>query len=317
MKSRLSSTLVALLGIGGEGFVAAMQRGSTRRVACWLAFAGALAAAPASAVVTFSGWNASTSASSFGWSSDLFDARLLGLPDIACVYAGASATCADPRYPHGTTTPPNLPTFSAIAGQQVQTRIQRSIVTGNDMRASMTADVQSLGDIEGQVTHFRFENAVPSFSPFNYGLFTNNTVGGSFLFGGVAPATTLYYYYEWALDADATGTGFRVGYGVGADGVQESAFNLGAQGLARSGSLAGSVVGRSTLNPRLSLDLFSPSLSTVAGTNSTASLDFWITFSTEPIFGLPDPEGSVPEPPTFALALVALGLLWRRRVRTR
>jgi hypothetical protein len=195
----------------------------------------------------------------------------------------------------------------------VQTRIQRSIVTGNDMRASITADVQSLGDIEGQVTHFRFENAVPSFYPFIYVLFTNDTVGGSFLFGGVGAATTLYYYYEWDLDADATGTGFGVSYGVGVDGTQASAFNLGAQGLARLGSRAGSVVGSSTLDPRLSLDLFSPSLSTGPGTTSTASLDFWITFSSQPINGLPKPGGgSVPEPPAWALAL-----LWRSRRHAR
>jgi MYXO-CTERM domain-containing protein len=103
------------------------------------------------------------------------------------------------------------------------------------------------------------------------------------------------------------------------DGTQASGSNLGAQGLTRSGTRGGSVVGISTLSPRLSLDLFSPSLATAGGTSSIASLDFWITFSTTPIFGLPSPGGggSVPEPPTFALALVALGLLWRRRARTR
>jgi hypothetical protein len=295
------------------------QEIDARRAALGLVFTAALAALPAGAAVTFNGWNAGTSASSFGWSSDLFGSNSLGLPDIACVYAGASATCADPRYPHGTTTPGNLAAFTPIAGQQVKTMIQRPILTGNvDMRASMTADVQRLGDIEGQVTHIRFENAVPSFSPFIYGLFTNDTVGGSFLFGGVGAATTLYYYYEWDLDADATGAGFGVGYGVGLDGTQAGATNLGAQGLARSGSRGGSVVGRSTLDPRLSLDLFSPSLATAARTHGTASLDFWITFSTQPINGLPNPGGgSVPEPPAWTLALAALGLLWRSRQQAR
>jgi hypothetical protein len=194
----------------------------------------------------------------------------------------------------------------------VITWVSRNFLNG--MLASITADVQAAGDIEGGVTHFRLDNAVSSLSPFNYGLFTYNYVDGSFLFGGVGAATALYYYYEWELEADATGLGFGVAYGIGADGIQVSDTESDARGLVRSGNRSGSVVGQSMLLPRLSLDLFSPALATFAGTQGDASMDFWITFSTQPINGLPKPGGgSVPEPPAWALALTALSLLWRSR----
>lgn len=291
------------------------QRAQVRRVALGWGFTAALALQPAAAAVVFNGWNAGYSDSRFAWSTDLYGPGLLGLPDIACVYPGASAICADTRYPHGTTTPGNLAPFTPIAGQQVQTQISR--VVGGPMMASMTADLQAAGDIEGQVTHFRFENAVSSLSPYGYGLFTFDTADGSFLFGGVGAGTTLYYHYEWELDADATGSGFQVGYGVGVGGAQSGASNLGAQGLARSGSRSGSVVGQSSLGPALALSLVSPAAATATGTTSTAKLDFWITFSAQPVFGLPNPGGggSVPEPPAWTLALVALGLLWRQSSR--
>lgn len=290
-------------------------RARVQRAALGLAFTAVLTALPAAAAVTFSGWNAGVSSSSFGWSTDLYDPRLLGLPDIACVYPGASAICADPRYPHGTTTPGNLAPFTPIAGQQVQTHISR--VVGGPMMASMTAALQAAGDIEGQVTHFRFENAVSSLSPYGYGLFTFDSADGSLLFGGVGAGTTLYYHYEWELDADATGSGYQVGYSVGVGGAQSGESNLGAQGLARSGSRSGSVVGQSSLGPALALSLVSPAAATATGTTSTAKLDFWITFSTRPVFDLPNPGGggSVPEPPAWTLTLAALGLLWRSQRR--
>jgi hypothetical protein len=93
-----------------------MLRANMRHAALGLAIAGALTALPAAAAVTFSGWNAGVSASSFGWSTDLFAQQWYGPPDIACVYAGANSTCANPSYPHGTTTPANLSVGTPIAG---------------------------------------------------------------------------------------------------------------------------------------------------------------------------------------------------------
>jgi hypothetical protein len=284
--------------------------------ACLSALALSLPAVTAQAAATFVGWYAGLSSSSFGWSTDLYGPNSLGLPDIACVYPDANSTCADPRYPHGTTTPPNLPTFSAIAGQQVQAEVRRSI--GGDMRASMTADVQRAGDIEGEVTHFRFDNAVSSLGP-GYGLFTDSSARGLMSFGGVSTQTPLYYYMEWVLDTEATDGGARMSYDVNffASDPGLRGNNLPTQDL--RGSRAGSVTGGSALSPQFAFGLFSPAGVATAQTRATGSLDIWLTFSSRPVNGLPTPpDGTVPTPATWQL-LLAAGLLavplrrWRAR----
>lgn len=282
--------------------------------ACVSALALMLPVIPAQATVTFGGWNAQTSASYFNWSTDLFRSDRLGLPDMACVYAGASATCGDSRYPHGSTTPPNLPTFSAIAGQQVQTLVQRSIVTSNDLRASMTADVQGAGDIEGQVTHIHFDNAVSSLASFGYGLFTHSTALGLLSFGGIGAQTPLYYYMEWALDTEATDAGARMSYDLEFFGNDPSlrGSNLPTQDL--RGRRAGSVTGRSQLSPQFFFGLDTPAGVATQATRASGTLDIWLTFSSSPIDRLPTPDGTVPTPATWQLLLGAglLGLPLRR-----
>ncbi len=259
--------------------------------------------------VVFNGWNAGVSSARFNWSSDLFNSALLGLPDQACVYPGVSLECSDPRRPHGTTTPGGLPAFSLIAGQQVHTGVSRWIA--GPMAASMTADVQQAGDIEGRITHFRFENAVSTLSPYGYGLFSHaDAYGSQLVFGGIGASTPLYYYMEWILDADATGAGPLMDYSVEING-SDPAFR--ASGVAPqdfSGSYAGSVTGVSALSPLFHFNLASP-----AGTSHRAngSLDIWMTFSAFPIFDLPRDDQAVPEPGTLSLLLGAGLLLVARR----
>lgn len=294
------------------------QRASMRRTALGLGLTAMLVALPAGATATFSGWNAGTSASFFDWSTDLYDPRSLGSPpDIACVYSGAGGNCDAPGYPHGSTTPPNLPTFSAIAGQQVQTQVQRSIKISNDLRASMTADVQRAGDIEGQVTHIHFGNAVSSLIKFGYGLFTYSTAAGLLSFGGIGAQTPLYYYMEWALDTEATDAGARMSYDLEFFGDDPSlrGSNLPTQDL--RGSRAGSVTGRSQLSPQFLFALHTPAGVATENTSATGTLDIWLTFSSSPIDRLPTPDGNVPEPPAWTLTLAALGLLWRSQHRVR
>lgn len=280
-------------------------------VICLSALSLSLPAMTAHAAVTFSGWNAGTSASSFSWSTDLYDPTRLGLPDLACVYAGASNTCADSRYPHGTTTPANLPTFSAIAGQQVQTQVQRSIVTSNDMSASMTADVQRAGDIEGQVTHIRFENEVSSLAVFGYGLFTHSDARGLLSFGGIGAQTPLYYYMEWVLDTEATDGGARMSYGLELFGNDPSlrGNNLPTQDL--RGSRAGYITGVSALSPQFAFGLSTPAGVATQQTRATGSLDIWLTFSSSPVSSVPAPA---PWQMWLGAGLVsALIHRWRRR----
>lgn len=278
-----------------------------------------LPALPAAAAVVFQGWNAGVSATRFDWSSDLFDARLLGLPDIACVYAQVTATCADSRYPHGSTTPPGLPAFSLIAGQTVSTRAERSI--GGPMRAAMTAELQAAGDIEGGVTHFRFDNAVPSLARFGYGLFTLGQGLGRLEFGGIGPQTALYYFMEWELQASATDGGARMDYGLEISGADATLRGNGLPLQALSGSRAGSVTGVSVLSPQFLFGLHTPAGVGTPQTLATGSLDIWLTFSTQPIFDLPNDGGgggggTVPEPAPWALlGAAAAAAVTRRRLK--
>lgn len=258
--------------------------------------------------VVFNGWNAGVSSARFNWSSDLFNPVLLGLPDQACVYPNATLECSRPGQPHGTTTPGDLPPYSLIAGQQVQTRVSRSI--GGPMLASLTADVQQAGDIEGQITHFRFENAVSTLSPYGYGLFSYADALSLFFFGGIGASTSLYYYLEWMLDADATGPGPLMDYSVEINGRNPAFRASGITPQDLSGSYAGSVTGVSALSPMFHLYLASP-----AGTShrANATLDIWMTFSASPIFDLPRDDHAVPEPGTLSLLLGAGLLLVARR----
>jgi PEP-CTERM motif len=282
-------------------------RAAPASLLCVLALAGSWP--NALAAVVFNGWNAGHSSSSFGWSSDLFGANALGLPDIACVYPGVSAICSDPRYPHGTTTPPNLAPFSLIKGQQVQTRVSRPW----PMLASMTADVQAAGDIEDQVTHLRFDHAVAWLS--GYGLFTQSDARNLLVFGGVGANTALYYYVEWAIDADDAAPGALMNYSVEINGSNPAQRGSGLRPQDLRGSYAGSTLGASVLSPQFSFSLYTPA--GAPRTTAAASLDIWMTFSSEPVFSLPAPGGSVPEPGTLPLllagALCAAVGAWRRR----
>lgn len=277
-----------------------------------------LPALPAAAAVVFQGWNAGVSATRFDWSSDLFNPQLLGLPDIACVYSQATATCADSRYPHGVTTPPGLPAFSLIAGQTVSARAETSI--GGPMRAALTAELQAAGDIEGGVTHFRFDNAVSSLAQYGYGLFTIGQGLGLLQFGGIGPQTELYYHMEWELQASATDGGARMDYDLEFLGADATLRGSGLPLQALSGSRTGKVTGVSALSPQFLFGLHTPAGVGTPQTRATGSLDIWLTFSTQPIFDLPDDGGpgggTVPEPAPWVLmgaAALAAGTSRRRK----
>lgn len=270
------------------------------RSAVLLALPMAVAASGADAAVVFNGWNAgSASGSSFDWSSDLFGP--LGLQDAACVYPTASATCSDPRRPHGTTTPPDLVPLSLIAGQQVRTRVARDI--GGPMLASMTADMQAAGDIEDRVTHVRFDHAVSWLS--GYGLFTRSDARNLLGFGGVGAGTPLYYYMQWRIDAEALGAGARMDYSVEINGNDPSLRGAGLAPADLSGSRAGMFTG-GILAPQFSFALSTPA--GAARSSASGALDIWMTFSSQPVFGLPGTAPGVPEPGTLPL-LLAAGLL--------
>lgn len=301
----------------GSGRLLAGAPSARRRARSWaravrsavlLALPLAVAASGVEAAAVFNGWNAgSASGSSFDWSSDLFGS--LGLQDTACVYPTASATCSDTRRPHGTTTPPDLVPFSLIAGQQVQTRVARSI--GGPMLASMTADVQAAGDIEGRVTHMRFDQAVSWLS--GYGLFTQSDARNLFVFGGVAADTALYYYMEWRIDAEALGAGARMDYSVEINGNDPSLRGAGLVPADLSGSRAGMFTG-GILAPQFSFALDTPA--GAARSSASGALDIWVTFSSQPVFDLPGAGPGVPEPGTLSL-LLAGGMLTAVRARRR
>ena len=258
----------------------------------------------------FNGWNAGIASGSwFDWSSDLFNPLILGLPDRACVYPTATLDCSDPRRPHGTTTPSDLAPFTLIAGQQVETNISRTI--NGPMSSTMTMDVQSAGGVEGNISHVRIDLSVGQLNAFGYGLFSYGSVGNLLSFSGVSSSAPLYYYTEWTIDALLAGDA-RMSYDIrlGADGVTAS--DVAAGDL--SGNFSGSVTGNS-LSPSFFLGLATPAAAGLPGTS--AVLDIWMTFSSEPVTKLPgDDPKPVPEPGSVPLLVLAAGLLAAVRVRT-